>query len=115
MPLTRLSNELFSTDDETNKYTSATIGEMAVTALKALLADIRYKKKSTTDHLSSSGVRFCWYNTYDANHAGGLFKISVNDTTELSFGSIIGQLQSDGKTVLNNAVIVIQVIVNGDL
>ena len=39
----RLRNELFSPEGDTNKETSAMIGEMAVTAAKALLADIRDK------------------------------------------------------------------------
>ena len=51
LPLHSLINDLFSTEDDTNKDTPASIGEMAVTAAKALLAKIREKKKDTAEHL----------------------------------------------------------------
>ena len=40
----RLQNELLSPENNTNKYTSVMIGEILVTADKALLAEIRDKK-----------------------------------------------------------------------
>ena len=39
-PFNRLKNEIFSTEDDTNKAASSMIGEMTVTADNALLADI---------------------------------------------------------------------------
>ena len=83
-PFYILLNEIFSTEDDTNKETSAMIGGMAVGAAKALLSEIRDEKKAMSEHLSSVGVRFCWNNTSDADHAAGLFKMSVNDPSERS-------------------------------
>ena len=106
---------LFSPEDDTNKETSTMIGEMAVTAAKALLVDIRDGGKSMAEHLSSAGGRLCWDNTYNDDHAASLFKMAVNNPAERCFGSMIGQIQSYGKIVLTNDGGVSQVRVNGDL
>ena len=58
------------------------VGEMAVTAAKVMLAEIRYEKIYTAEHLSSSGGRLCWDHTYYADHTAGMFKMEVNDPTE---------------------------------
>ena len=49
--LSRLSNELLSTDNKTNKDTSSMIGDMVVTADKALLSGIWDEKKAMTEHI----------------------------------------------------------------
>ena len=64
------------------------------------------------DHISSTGGILCCDNTYDADHAVGLFKISVNDPDEISCGTMTGQLQYDGKIGLTNAGDVSHVILN---
>ena len=72
-------------------------------------------KKAMVEHLSSAKGRFCWDNTSDADHAAGLLKITVNDTTETSFGAMKVKLQYDGKIGLTNARGVSQVIVKSNL
>ena len=59
LPFPGLCNDLFSSEYATNKDTSVMIWYMAVTAAKALLAEIQDEKKSTEDHLSSSRCRLC--------------------------------------------------------
>ena len=76
----------------TKKEKSAMIRDMAVTEAKALLANTCDEKKSTEEHLSSSGGIFCWYNTSDADHVDGLFKMTVNDTAEIYFDAMTGQI-----------------------
>ena len=49
-------------------------------------------EKSTADHLSSAGGRLCWDNTSDADNTAGLFKMLVNDPTEIYFGAMSGQI-----------------------
>ena len=49
------------------------------------------------ENLSSAGVRFCWDNTSDADHAASLFKMAGNDTSERSFGVMTVQIQYYGK------------------
>ena len=71
--------------------------------------------KATADHLTNAGDRLFWDNTSDADHAAVLFKMTVNDPTEIYFGAMTGQLRSYGKIVLTNAGGVIQIIVNGNL
>ena len=44
LPFSRLRNELFSPEEDTNKYKYAMIGGVAVTAAKVLLADILDEK-----------------------------------------------------------------------
>ena len=44
-----------------------------------------------------------------------MFKMAVNDSTEISFGAMIGQIQYYGKIGLTNAGEVSQLRVNGDL
>ena len=44
LPFTRLHNYLFSPEDDTNKSTLAMIGQVEVTASKALFSEIRDKK-----------------------------------------------------------------------
>ena len=67
------------------------------------------------EHLSSAGGRLCWDHTSDADHAAGLFKMAVNDTNEISFGAMTGQIKSYGKIELTNSGGVSQVRVNGNL
>ena len=43
-PFTRLRNELLSSEDDTNKEISDTIGDMSVTAAKSMLAKILDEK-----------------------------------------------------------------------
>ena len=89
------------------------IREMMVTASKALLVKIKDGGKYTEEHLSSARRILGWDNTSDADHAAGMFKISVNDTAEGYFGTMIGQLRYYGKIGLTNYGGVSQVIVNG--
>ena len=72
-------------------------------------------KKATAKHMLSARGRFCWDNTSDADHAAGMFKFAVNDTSEISFGIMVGQLQSYGKIGLTNSGGISKVKVNGDL
>ena len=55
LQFTRLRNELFSTEYDTNKETSSMIGEMTVTADKALLADIWDEK-----NINGGASVKCW-------------------------------------------------------
>ena len=96
-PFYRLRNDLFLPKDNTKKETSVMIGEMEVTATKALLANIRDEKNATEEHMLRTGRRLCWDNTSNADHAAGLFKMSVNDTAERYFGTMTGQNQSYNK------------------
>ena len=73
------------------------------------------EKKATVEHLSSAGGRLCSYNTSDADHEAGLFKMSVNDPAERSFVSMSGQLQSYGKIRLTNTGGVNQVRLNSNV
>ena len=115
LPLSRLQNEIFLSEDNTNKETSTMVEDMEVTAFNALLANIQDEKIATVDHLSSAGGSFCWDNTSGADHTDGVFKITVNDTVGRYFGAMTGQLQYYGKIGLTNTGGVIQVRVNGDL
>ena len=90
------------------------IGEMAITAAKVLLAEIRDEIKAAAEHFSTAGGRLCLDHTSNAEHAAGLFKIVVNDPTEICFVVMTGQLQSYGKIVLTNAGGVSQVRVNSN-
>ena len=45
LPFSRLQNELFSLEEDTNKETYDMIGDMAVTVAKALLANILDEKR----------------------------------------------------------------------
>ena len=47
-------------------------------------------KKGTAEHLSNSGGILYWDNISNADHVDGLFKMSVNDTFEISFGEMKG-------------------------
>ena len=67
------------------------------------------------EHLSSSGGRSCWYNTSNSDRAAGLLKMAVNDTSEISFGSITIQIKSYAKIGLTNAGGVSQVRFKVDL
>ena len=84
LPFAILRDKLFLTEDNTNKYTYSMIGGVEVTSAKALLVNIRDLKKATAEHLSSAGKRLCSDYISDADHAAGLFKMSVNDPTEIS-------------------------------
>ena len=76
-PFSRMHNEIFSQEDDTNKNTSTMIGDMVVTADKALLAKIRDEIKAMAENLSSTGCRFCWDNASGSDHADDLFKMLV--------------------------------------
>ena len=65
--------------------------------------------------MSSAGGIFCWYNTYDADHVAGMFKMAVNDPAEIYIFAITGQLQYYGKIGPTNAGGISQVRVNYDL
>ena len=67
------------------------------------------------EHLSSSGGRLFWDNTYDDDHASGLFKTAINDPTERSYGAMTGWVKYGGKIRLTNAGGVSQVRVNSNL
>ena len=114
-PLARMRNNICSKEDDTKKETSAMIGEMAVTAAKALLSEMRYEKKATEEHMPSDGGRFCWDNTYDDYHVAGMFKMAFNYPAEIYFVAMKGQLQPYGKIGLNNTGGVSKVRVNGEL
>ena len=64
------------------------IGDMVVTAAKALLSEIWDEKKAMTEHISSAGVRFYWDNTSDDEHVVSLLKMFVNDPVKRYFGAI---------------------------
>ena len=79
------------------------IGNMSVTSAKTLLTKIRDGKKATSEHLSSSGVRFCWDNTSNAYHTAVMFKMAVNDPAEIYFGTMAGHIHSYGKIGTTNS------------
>ena len=90
------------------------IGEMAVTAAKALHAEI-CNKKATTEHMSSDGGILCWDNAFNYEHEACMFKISVNDPSEKYLEAMTLQIQYYCRIVLTNVGGVSQVRVNGDL
>ena len=90
------------------------IGELAVTASQALLADIRFEK-ATEENLASTEGRLCWDNISNADNTNGLLKMAVNDPYEICFGAMTGHVQYYGKIGLKNSGGIIQVRVNGDL
>ena len=65
-------------------------------------------------YLASAGGMLCCNNTSNTDHADGMLKMAVNDPSEISFGAIVGQIQSYGKIGLTNAGGFIQVKVKGD-
>ena len=72
-------------------------------------------KKATEEHLSNYGGRFFRDNTYNADHAADIFKMTVNDPAERYFFAMSGQLQYYCKIGLTNTRGINRVIVNGDL
>ena len=114
-PFARLLNEIFSTEDDTNKETSAMIGEIVVTKTKALLSEIWDEKHPRRSICQVLGAKLCWDHTSDANHAADLFKVAVNCSAERHFGTTIGQIQYYGKIGLTNDLGVSQVRLNSDL
>ena len=72
-------------------------------------------KKFAADNLSSAGGKLCGYNTYDAYHAAGMFKMAFNDPAEIYLITMTFQIQSYGKIRLPNAGGFSQLILKGDL
>ena len=56
LPFSRLRNELFSPEEDTNKYKYAMIGGVAVTAAKVLLADILDEQHPSTVASCNNGA-----------------------------------------------------------
>ena len=47
--------------------------------------------------LSSAGGGLYWNNTSDADHAAGMSQMASNDTAEIYFGAMTGQIQFYGR------------------
>eukprot|EP00957_Ditylum_brightwellii_P101288 7718355-Ditylum_brightwellii.AAC.1 len=81
----KLHDELFSAENDTNKKTSPMLVDMGVTASTVLLAELQNKNKATVEHLSRQG------------------KVTVNDPVKRSFGTVAAQLQCFGCIGSHNA------------
>ncbi|KAL7520122.1 hypothetical protein ACHAWF_000264 [Thalassiosira exigua] len=102
VPLSRLLDELFSSQDEDNNDSTEMLEEVVMVGIAALKKELEDENKATYKYLSISGGEFSYDHCPDSVKQDMLGKIATNDLADF-FAGVTAQLQSFGRITMGSA------------